>query len=62
MDEPILTDLDPANYDDVDIDDDENPEWTSEDFAKARPLREVLPDLYEALTREEAEAAARKAG
>jgi hypothetical protein len=62
MDKAVPTDLDPAHYEDVDIDDDENPEWTAEDFAKARPLREVSPDLYEALTREEAEAAARKAG
>jgi uncharacterized protein (DUF4415 family)/uncharacterized DUF497 family protein len=25
---------------------DENPEWTSEDFSRARPAREVLPSLY----------------
>jgi len=31
--------------------DDENPEWTEEDFARARPAREVLPPaLYAALT------------
>lgn len=24
--------------------DDENPEWTAQDFARARPAREVLPD------------------
>ncbi len=30
----------------------ENPEWTQEDFARARPAAEVLPAaLYEALTR-----------
>jgi len=29
----------------------ENPEWTAEDFARARPAREVLPpELYAALT------------
>lgn len=26
--------------------DDENPEWTDEDFAKARPAAEVLPRLF----------------
>jgi len=26
--------------------DDENPEWTNEDFAKARPAAEVLPKLF----------------
>jgi uncharacterized protein (DUF4415 family) len=25
---------------------DENPEWTEEDFAKARPAREVLPQIF----------------
>lgn len=25
--------------------DDENPEWTAEDFARARPASEVLPNL-----------------
>jgi len=31
--------------------DDEIPEWTAEDFARARPAREVLPPaLYAALT------------
>jgi hypothetical protein len=54
--------LDPEDYEDVDIDDEDNPELTDEDVAKMRPLREVLPDLYEALIRDEAEAAKRKAG
>jgi uncharacterized protein (DUF4415 family) len=32
--------------------DDENPEWTAEDFAKARPARDVLPPkLFTALTK-----------
>ncbi|MEW5885123.1 MAG: BrnA antitoxin family protein [Pseudomonadota bacterium] len=26
--------------------DDENPEWTAENFAKARPASEVLPQLF----------------
>jgi uncharacterized protein (DUF4415 family) len=31
--------------------DEENPEWTEKDFARARPAREVLPPaLYDALT------------
>jgi uncharacterized protein (DUF4415 family) len=28
--------------------DDENPEWTKEDFARARPAREVLPEIFPA--------------
>ena len=24
----------------------DNPEWTDEDFAKARPAKEVLPELF----------------
>jgi uncharacterized protein (DUF4415 family) len=32
--------------------DEENPEWTEQDFARARPAREVLPPaVFEALTR-----------
>jgi uncharacterized protein (DUF4415 family) len=27
----------------------DNPEWTAEDFAKARPFDEVFPDLAEAI-------------
>ena len=26
--------------------DDENPEWTAQDIARARPAREVLPGLF----------------
>lgn len=26
--------------------DDDNPEWTAEDFAKARPAAEVLPEIF----------------
>jgi uncharacterized protein (DUF4415 family) len=29
----------------------DNPEWTEEDFARARPLREADPRLFEALRR-----------
>jgi len=36
---------------DPELIDDEIPEWTAEDFARARPAREVLPPaLYAALT------------
>jgi len=36
---------------DPELVDDENPEWTAEDFARARPAREVLPpEVYAALT------------
>jgi uncharacterized protein (DUF4415 family) len=32
--------------------DEENPEWTDEDFARAKPAREILPpELYKALTK-----------
>jgi uncharacterized protein (DUF4415 family) len=35
-----------------DPDIDENPEWTEDDFRRARPAHEVLPaTLYQALTR-----------
>ena len=32
--------------DEVDLDDPDNPEWTEEDFARARPGREVLPPEF----------------
>lgn len=44
--------LNPDDYEDVEIDDPDNPEWTEEDFAKARPLHEVLPDLHAQLVAE----------
>ncbi|QRX80893.1 hypothetical protein [Glaciimonas sp. PAMC28666] len=25
---------------------DDNPEWSAEDFAKARPAKDVLPELF----------------
>lgn len=45
--------LDPNDYEDVEIDDPDNPEWTEEDFATARPLHEVLPDLHAQLVAEQ---------
>ena len=33
--------------------DDENPEWTDDDFAKAKPASEVLPKLFGAAMAEE---------
>jgi uncharacterized protein (DUF4415 family) len=30
------------------IDDEDNPEWTAEDFARARPFKEVFPEQYKA--------------
>lgn len=38
--------LNPEHYDDVDIDDPENPEMTQEDFARGKPFREVFPEIY----------------
>jgi uncharacterized protein (DUF4415 family) len=32
--------VDPADYEDVAVDDPDNPEWTDEMFRRARPLRE----------------------
>jgi uncharacterized protein (DUF4415 family) len=31
--------------------DDENPEWTAEDFARSRPASEVVPDVVAAYLR-----------
>jgi uncharacterized protein (DUF4415 family) len=33
------------------VPDDENPEWTAEDFARARPLIELIPDVAEGVER-----------
>lgn len=33
------------------IPDDENPEWTKEDFARARPASEVVPEIVAAYLR-----------
>ena len=40
--EKPVSDLDA--YEDIDIDDEDNPEWTEKDFTRARPAREVLGD------------------
>jgi len=44
--------IDPHGYEDKPIDDDDNPEWTAEDFAKARPFKEVFPDQHAAMKRQ----------
>ena len=36
--------LSPGNFD-------ENPEWTEEDFARAKPFKEVFPEQFEAWKR-----------
>lgn len=41
--------------------DDENPEWTREDFRNARPLKEAMPELYEALRRYQGQRGPQKA-
>lgn len=33
---------------------DENPEWTEEDFAQAKPFKEGFPELYESWKRSKA--------
>ncbi len=35
-----------ANRPNPELIDDENPEWTEEDFARARPASEVLPEIF----------------
>ena len=54
MEKPVhpRTSVNPDDYEDVNIDDLDNPEWTEEDFARARPFREVFPDIYEAMMRD----------
>jgi len=42
------------NLDELPADFDENPEWTDEDFARARPFKEMFPDEYEAWKAERA--------
>lgn len=32
---------------DPEMADDENPEWTAKDFARARPARDVLPEIFD---------------
>jgi uncharacterized protein (DUF4415 family) len=40
----------PRNYEDKSTDD-ENPEWTKEDFARARPACKVVPEIVAAYRR-----------
>lgn len=40
--------LNPGDYADKPIFDDENPEWTKDDFARARPFKEVFPSQFAA--------------
>lgn len=41
---------DPADYPDTGVEDSANPEWTADDFARARPAREALPpEVFDAL-------------
>ena len=46
--------LDPNDYEDIDIDDPDNPEWSEEDFARARPFKEVNPEMYAEMMRAKA--------
>ncbi|MCB1466339.1 BrnA antitoxin family protein [uncultured Paracoccus sp.] len=51
-----MTKFDPKHaakygYTRADWDDAENPEWTDEDFAKAKPFSEVFPDVAEKIRR-----------
>ena len=46
--------LDLNDYEDIDIDDSDNPEWTEEDFARARPFTEVHPEIYAEMMRAKA--------
>lgn len=52
MDDRKPLSLDPDDYEDIDIDDPENPELTEADFAKAKPFREGFPDVYAQLVAE----------
>lgn len=36
-------------YDDDEIDDPDNPEWTEEDFARATPVEQLAPELQAAI-------------
>jgi uncharacterized protein (DUF4415 family) len=38
--------LNPDDYEDNPIEDKENPEWTEEDFARAKPFKEMFPKQY----------------
>ena len=44
--------LDPRDYEDKPIDDEDNPELTEDDFARGRPFKEVFPEQHAALMRQ----------
>jgi uncharacterized protein (DUF4415 family) len=44
--------LNPTDYEDKPIDDEDNPELTEEDFARGRPFKEVFPEQYKSLMRQ----------
>jgi uncharacterized protein (DUF4415 family) len=48
---PPLTDEEEAAIQAGIAADPDNPEWTAEDFKKARPFKEVFPELYESWKR-----------
>ena len=51
--------MDKRKHDAASLPDDENPEWTAEDFRKARPALDVLSDVYGKMS---AEAVRRRPG
>ena len=48
---PALTDEEEARIQRGIAEDPDNPEWTEEDFKKARPFAEVFPELAESIRR-----------
>jgi uncharacterized protein (DUF4415 family) len=48
---PSLTDEEEAAIQAGIAADPDNPEWTTEDFAKARPFKEIFPELYDSWKR-----------
>lgn len=34
------------HHEDIEVGDPDSPEWTEDDFAKARPFREVFPEMH----------------
>lgn len=48
---PPITDEEEAEIQRMIAEDPDNPEWTPEDFAQARPFAEVFPDLAESIRR-----------
>lgn len=50
----------PDHVSQQDWDDADMPEWTAEDFARARPFQEVFPDLYASWKRDQDQTAANR--